>query len=48
MYVNAMSAEDQPLVPSAYGGNYARLVALKRLYDPKNIFRLNANIRPDG
>jgi FAD/FMN-containing dehydrogenase len=32
----------------AYGGNYERLVALKDKYDPKNLFRLNANIKPSA
>ena len=33
-------------VRDAYGGNYERLLALKRKYDPTNLFRLNANIDP--
>ena len=33
-------------VRGAYGGNYDRLVALKNRYDPTNLFRLNANVRP--
>ncbi len=33
-------------VREAYGGNYERLLTLKRKYDPSNLFRLNANIDP--
>jgi FAD/FMN-containing dehydrogenase len=35
-------------VREAYGGNYDRLLSLKRKYDPTNLFRLNANIDPRG
>jgi hypothetical protein len=42
-YVNFMSDEPQDL----YGPEkYARLVALKRRYDPENVFRHNQNITP--
>ena len=46
VYVNFLSQEGDERVRAAYGGNYARLVALKRKYDPTNFFRMNQNIRP--
>jgi FAD/FMN-containing dehydrogenase len=33
-------------VRAAYGPNYARLVEVKRRYDPENIFHHNHNIPP--
>ena len=46
-YVNFLGNEEQKQVAPAYGGNYNRLVNLKRRYDPDNIFMMNPNIRPD-
>ena len=46
LYVNFMTQEDQGRIGAAYGGNYDRLVALKKKYDPNNLFRLNQNIQP--
>jgi hypothetical protein len=33
-------------VRSGYGPNYAPLVEIKKKYDPKNVLRLNQNIKP--
>lgn len=45
-YVNYLDQDDASRVRAAYGPNYARLVELKRRYDPENAFRLNQNIAP--
>ena len=49
-YVNQLDADEGlARVRAAYGeSTWARLVALKRRYDPDNVFRLNANIPPSG
>ncbi|HEY5386535.1 MAG TPA: FAD-binding oxidoreductase [Thermoleophilia bacterium] len=47
-YVNFLSGDDQSKIRANYGGNYDRLVALKRKYDPDNLFHLNQNISPEG
>jgi FAD/FMN-containing dehydrogenase len=47
-YVNNLTAEDGRMVHTVWGGNYQRLVTVKRRYDPGNIFRLNHNIDPSG
>ena len=46
-YVNfMMDDEADGRVQASYGDNYARLAAIKKQYDPKNLFRVNQNIRP--
>ncbi len=46
-YVNELAQDDpERRVRGTYGDNYPRLVALKKQYDPTNLFRMNANIKP--
>ena len=40
--------EGEQIVQEGYGRNYERLREVKSKYDPKNLFRLNANIEPKG
>jgi FAD/FMN-containing dehydrogenase len=47
VYVNFLMEEGEERVRQAYGAKkYDRLKALKRRYDPDNLFRLNQNISP--
>ncbi len=47
VYVNFLSDEGEERVHDAYPeGVWNRLVAIKRKYDPDNVFRLNQNIKP--
>jgi hypothetical protein len=48
VYVNQLGDTSEQLVRSAYGPNYARLVEIKKKYDPTNLLRLNQNVKPDG
>jgi FAD/FMN-containing dehydrogenase len=45
-YVNMMMDEGQDRVKAAYRDNYTRLAAIKKKYDPTNLFHVNQNIKP--
>ena len=45
-YVNFMMDEGPDRVRATYGDNYARLAAVKAVYDPDNVLRINQNIPP--
>jgi FAD/FMN-containing dehydrogenase len=47
-YVNFLGNEGETRLREAYpGATWDRLVALKRRYDPTNLFRVNQNIQPE-
>jgi len=41
VYANQLGETSEDLVRAAYGPNYARLVEIKKKYDPTNVLRLN-------
>jgi FAD/FMN-containing dehydrogenase len=45
-YVNFLMDEGDERIRATYRENYDRLVAVKRQYDPTNLFNQNQNIRP--
>jgi FAD/FMN-containing dehydrogenase len=48
VYVNDVGDRSASEVVANYRRNHDRLVAAKNKYDPKNLFRLNANVKPTG
>jgi hypothetical protein len=49
VYVNfMMDDEADDRLQATYGDNFKRLAAIKAKYDPKNLFRVNQNIKPAG
>jgi FAD/FMN-containing dehydrogenase len=47
-YVNFMMEEGHDRIKATYGNNYERLVEVKNKYDPRNLFRVNQNIKPSA
>ncbi len=45
-HVNFLTEDESERVSASYGENYPRLQALKRRFDPDNLFRMNLNIAP--
>jgi berberine-like enzyme len=45
-YVNMMTEYEEDRVRASYGAKYERLSLIKAVYDPRNVLRANANIKP--
>ena len=43
-YINFMTGDETDRVTAAFGSNHAKLVDIKKKYDPDNVFHLNQNI----
>jgi FAD/FMN-containing dehydrogenase len=48
VYINFLTQDEGSRIREAYGGNYDRLVQVKKRYDPRNLFRFNHNIPPSA
>ena len=46
VYVNFMTEDESGRIESAYGKHFKKLAAVKKKYDPGNLFRVNQNIQP--
>ena len=44
--LSALDVESDDVIKGAFGGNFQRLAAIKKKYDPGNFFRVNQNIAP--
>jgi len=45
VYVNYLGEDEADRVGEAYGDNFARILEIKKKWDPENLFRENQNIR---
>jgi hypothetical protein len=48
VYINFMSGDEQDRVPEVYQERLQRVASIKAHYDPRNFFRLNQNVLPQG
>ncbi len=48
VYVNDLSHDDADRVRTSYGASYERLTALKKTYDPDNLFQAEPEYHPGG
>lgn len=46
-YINFLTQDEADRTESAYGPTYERLQAIKKKFDPTNLFRMNQNIKPE-
>jgi FAD/FMN-containing dehydrogenase len=47
-YVNFLMEESEDRVKATYRDNFERLAAIKKKYDPDNLFKVNQNIKPSS
>jgi FAD/FMN-containing dehydrogenase len=47
-YINFLTQDEKDRLRTAYGPAYNRLLEVKKIYDPENLFSMNHNIDPKG